>query len=1204
MRDRCLPLHPTMTQTVEELSARLREATRVGARENLVRRGLARGMIWRAGEVPAEAYPFPERLTADLLDHGYGVLAQSLRLRDLGGEAEEIRRGLLVAAECIESAVRRGRRDEERDFHVVVASCAYHLAQFGARAFCLVPTTDSDPNLSTPERALVLLMRRSLTELRAVCARWLRDERHQDVSFAERLQDEEAITVFEVEEAAISTQFMRSIARLLSALTFGDAELAGRASVGMQLGADAAREIRHVPLWWACTLARHLGDDLWLNSTHVRIPPTIDGVASGRWAESRRRYISVLQNRGTSEIDLWPSQWEAASRCVDPDDDLVVALPTSAGKTRVAELCILRALADRRRVVYVTPLRALSAQLERTLGATFRPLGHSVTALYGASGIASSDVAGLKDAEIVVATPEKLDFAIRVDPTVLDDVGLVVLDEGHMIGLGTREIRYEVLVQRLLRRADSGSRRIVCLSAMFAPPETAASEGAGPGLAHATVGPVVSEGGPSVVAPAPGPATRPRTSFDDFTEWLRSDAEGRAIASSWRPTRQRLGTLTWERDGGRLELKVDGETPFVTAFVPQEDAHRPRKKSFPADDKEFVLATAKAFLQDDQRVMIYSPLRRSVEPLAVALLKAARQGHFPSLLTEGVDLSRAMRVGREWLGEGHVALRALQLGVGIHHGALPRPFLSEIEDLLHARKLRLCIASPTLAQGVDLSCSVLIFKSIYRSGDEPIEPEEFANVVGRAGRAYVDLDGISVFPVFAPRAPAPKALRAYRELVSRSATRRLESGLVQLVEWLIRLLADGLGASHEVVREYVLNVDTAWDVEVREELRDGEEGEDLVAPALAELDAAIIASVESLDCSTEEVARAIDAALSSSLWARRLAARADETMKSLARDVVHGRARWLWRRTTAGERHGCHAAGLGYVAGRQLSEYGGELTANLSLAERALEAGDIPAAGSAAVALAERLGRIAPFQFEYIFPGWEAALRAWVAGTPVTPDDLARAIAEALGKNADDVVPFLQQDIVYRLVWAVEAARMYSVHAGVPGADQLTGSLAGVLTFGTPTQQGIILSQAGLTSREMIARVLAEHPGSFATADGLREWLDRHAATFDAPNFWADRASADMWAGVSKRWRSGAASRWSDRVVRAPVEWNAGAIAPASHASVALVPEALEGTVHVCDTDLRPLGRVTTRLDLSGQTVLSAVVGRDPAELLIRTFGP
>ena len=95
-----------------------------------------------------------------------------------------------------------------------------------------------------------------------------------------------------------------------------------------------------------------------------------------------------------------------------------MALPTSAGKTRIAELCILRTLAQGRRVVYVTPLRALSAQLERTLAQTFAPLGASVTALYGASGIAQADIATIQNGTIVVATPEKLDFALRVEPSV------------------------------------------------------------------------------------------------------------------------------------------------------------------------------------------------------------------------------------------------------------------------------------------------------------------------------------------------------------------------------------------------------------------------------------------------------------------------------------------------------------------------------------------------------------------------------------------------------------------------------------------------------------------------------------------------------------------------------------------------------------------------------------------------------------------
>src|SRR3546814_12243522 len=57
-------------------------------------------------------------------------------------------------------------------------------------------------------------------------------------------------------------------------------------------------------------------------------------------------------------VELWPSQREAAQRSTDVTDDLVVALPTSAGKTREAQIAALMTLSSARRVLIVTPLRA------------------------------------------------------------------------------------------------------------------------------------------------------------------------------------------------------------------------------------------------------------------------------------------------------------------------------------------------------------------------------------------------------------------------------------------------------------------------------------------------------------------------------------------------------------------------------------------------------------------------------------------------------------------------------------------------------------------------------------------------------------------------------------------------------------------------------------------------------------------------------
>lgn len=669
-----------MAEPTSRIVERINRLTTAGHRGNLVARGLARGMVWRDGTLPPGAPTFSEDLTTDLLDHGFQLLSSSLSLRAAECDMTVVRRGLYAAAESLESAARfDGRTVAERGFYLTMAAAAFHIGGYAARAYSLFEGSLSEFNLSSCEKALVYLMRRNLAGLRRTFTDWLIDENNSDKAVLARLQGaavdaaDDDFGADDVVAMALTRHFHRCIATYEHALVTGRENYFLRALGDFIRGEDAAAEAKHVPIWWAFRVARHLSDDLWRNTLRVVLPP---GGGSPQWPVFRERFIQMLIQRETAELDLWPSQVDAAKRVVDVSDDLVVALPTSAGKTRIAELCILRTLADGKRVIYVTPLRALSAQIEHGLARMFRPLGATVTSVYGASGVAHSDLETLKSAKIVVATPEKLDFAIRQEPAVIDDVGLIVLDEGHMIGLSEREIRYEMLVQRLLRRADAEERRLVCLSAVFTEGEA----------------------------------------FDDFTAWLRSDSPGQAVRSTWRPTRQRPGLLLWTGATGKLELEVDGEQPFVPRFVDAEPATGRRKKAFPQDAPEYMVAATTSFLARGQSVLIYCPIKKSVEPMATAFLTARRQGYFDSHLTpeQSDAIQDAVRIGSEWLGGSHPAVECLKLGVAVHHGSLPRQFLSEIEHLLRRRVLPVCVCSPTLAQGLDLCFGVLLFNSTAR----------------------------------------------------------------------------------------------------------------------------------------------------------------------------------------------------------------------------------------------------------------------------------------------------------------------------------------------------------------------------------------------------------------------------------------------------------------------------------------------------------
>ena len=315
-----------------------------------------------------------------------------------------------------------------------------------------------------------------------------------------------------------------------------------------------------------------------------------------------------------------------------------------------------------------------------------------------------------------------------------------MLDEGHMIGLGSRQLRYEMLVQRLLRRGDADTRRIVCLSAML----------------------------PS------------GDDLNNFVDWLSSGRNGVALESTWRPTRQRFGAVTSSGTGYRLDMKVDSERPFVPRLLSTQAARRRRRTTFPKDDAELTLATGWHFVADGQSVLIYSPLRSTVEALGASALKLISQGYLAPMSCAGPELEDARRIGSEWLGDDHVVMKCLSNGIALHHAGLPRQLIGAMERLIGSRKLNLIIASPTLAQGVNVTVGTIVMRSIFRGG-ERIPLDEFLNVSGRAGRPFVDIDGQIIFAAHGTDPAARRRLAQWQEISGEVLHRELKSGLIALV---------------------------------------------------------------------------------------------------------------------------------------------------------------------------------------------------------------------------------------------------------------------------------------------------------------------------------------------------------------------------------------------------------------------------------------
>jgi hypothetical protein len=421
-------------ETIEELRTFLTGATQDGVLRRLLYRGAAWSLMRTDGVLPNNAPALGVTIETDLAEHGFALLRAAMALRGLEGATPLTSKAFERAANAFEALVRNADPTAaDRGFRRTIAAAAYHLAGFSAVAYSLFNEAPEDLNSAPGETGVMLLILRDLDRLRAFVRGWLTDEAHGDAQVSAALSGDGADSD-EVLATILNTTICRALAFFEFALETGESEPLEAARALLAIGVSLADNAENVPLWWISNLCRHLIDDLWTHSLHQNLPVEPPEGAAERYAELRQLFIGSLFARKSSEVELWPSQREAARRSTDMTDDLVVALPTSAGKTRVAEIAALMTLSAARRVLIVTPLRALSAQTERSFRKTFAPLGFSVSSLYGASGLSSGDEDALRSREIVISTPEKLDFALRSDPNLIDDVGLIVLDEGHMIG--------------------------------------------------------------------------------------------------------------------------------------------------------------------------------------------------------------------------------------------------------------------------------------------------------------------------------------------------------------------------------------------------------------------------------------------------------------------------------------------------------------------------------------------------------------------------------------------------------------------------------------------------------------------------------------------------------------------------------------------------------------------------------------------------
>lgn len=145
---------------------------------------------------------------------------------------------------------------------------------------------------------------------------------------------------------------------------------------------------------------------------------------------------------------LRPSQEKAIDAGVFEDENILVCTPTASGKTLVGEMAIYHCVhSKRKKGVYVVPLRALASEKYREFKKRYPSLKIAL-----ASGDIDSKDEYLSDFDIIITTSEKLDSLLRHHVSWLSRIGVLVVDEIHLLNDPSRGPTLEVLITILCRQ--------------------------------------------------------------------------------------------------------------------------------------------------------------------------------------------------------------------------------------------------------------------------------------------------------------------------------------------------------------------------------------------------------------------------------------------------------------------------------------------------------------------------------------------------------------------------------------------------------------------------------------------------------------------------------------------------------------------------------------------------------------------------------
>ncbi|XP_047903549.2 DNA polymerase theta isoform X1 [Anser cygnoides] len=383
--------------------------------------------------------------------------------------------------------------------------------------------------------------------------------------------------------------------------------------------------------------------------------------------------------------------------------NLVYSAPTSAGKTLVAELLILkRVLETRKKALFILPFVSVAKEKKCYLQALFQEVDVKVEGYMGSI----SPAGRFSSLDVAVCTIEKANGLINrlIEENQMDSLGVVVVDELHMLGDSHRGYLLELLLTKVRYVTEKAAKR--------------QTKTTSPGF-----------GGIQIVGMS---ATLPNLGV--LASWL--DAE--LYCTDFRP----VPLMEWVKIGNNI---YDSSMNLVREFQPKLQLK---------GDEDHVVSLCYETVCDGHSVLLFCPSKNWCEKLADIIARefyslqqaesCTRNSSLSPVIVDREGIDEVLdQLKRSLSGLDSVLQRTLPWGVAFHHAGLTFDERDIIEGAFRQGLIRVLAATSTLSSGVNLPARRVIIRTPMFGG-KLLDILTYKQMAGRAGRKGVDTEGESI----------------------------------------------------------------------------------------------------------------------------------------------------------------------------------------------------------------------------------------------------------------------------------------------------------------------------------------------------------------------------------------------------------------------------------------------------------------------------